>query len=53
MLEPCDGKLSRRVLRGERGGNAPDLPVAMSSIKEKTGFLIRNKMEVAHERSGV
>jgi hypothetical protein len=26
MLEPCDGKLSRTVLRGERGGNAPDLP---------------------------
>jgi len=26
VLEPCDGKLSRTVLRGERGGNAPDLP---------------------------
>ena len=26
MLEPYDGKLSRTVLRGERGGNAPDLP---------------------------
>lgn len=25
-LEPDDGKLSRPVLRGERGGNAPDLP---------------------------
>ena len=25
-LEPYDGKLSRTVLRGERGGNAPDLP---------------------------
>jgi len=25
-LEPCDGKLSRRVLRGERGRKAPDLP---------------------------
>jgi hypothetical protein len=26
MLEPYDGKLSRTVLRGEWGGNAPDLP---------------------------
>ncbi len=26
MLEPHDGKLSRGVLRGERGREAPDLP---------------------------
>jgi len=26
MLERCDGKLSRTVLRGERGRKAPDLP---------------------------
>ena len=26
MLEPYEGKLSRTVLRGERGSNAPDLP---------------------------
>jgi len=26
MLEPCEGKLSRTVLRGERGREAPDLP---------------------------
>ena len=26
MLEPSEGKLSRWVLRGEWGGNAPDLP---------------------------
>ena len=25
-LEPYDGKLSRTVLRGERGRKAPDLP---------------------------
>jgi len=25
MLEPCDGKLSSTVLRGERGCKAPDL----------------------------
>ena len=28
MLEPCDGKLSRTVLRGEGGRKAPDLPGA-------------------------
>ena len=26
MLEPCDGKLSRTVLRGEGSREAPDLP---------------------------
>ena len=26
MLEPYEGKLSRTVLRGERGSNTPDLP---------------------------
>jgi hypothetical protein len=26
MLEPCDGKLSCTVLRGEWGREAPDLP---------------------------
>ena len=26
VLEPRDGKLSRAVLRGERGRKAPDLP---------------------------
>ena len=26
MLEPYEGKLSRTVLRGERGSNAPALP---------------------------
>ena len=26
MLEPCDGKLSRTVLRGEWSRKAPDLP---------------------------
>jgi hypothetical protein len=28
-LEPYDGKLSRTVLREERGGNTPDLPGAL------------------------
>jgi hypothetical protein len=26
-LEPCDGRLSRRVLRGPKGSNAPGYPV--------------------------
>ncbi|MFQ5752507.1 MAG: hypothetical protein ACE5HI_10965 [bacterium] len=26
LLEPYDGKLSRTVLRGDRGGNTPVLP---------------------------
>ena len=26
LLEPYEGKLSRTVLREERGSNAPDLP---------------------------
>ncbi|KAA5378135.1 conjugal transfer protein TraI, partial [Phocaeicola dorei] len=26
LLEPYEGKLSRTVLRGERGSNASDLP---------------------------
>jgi len=30
MLEPYDGKLSCTVLRGEWGGNAPDLPDPMN-----------------------
>jgi len=31
--EPCEGKLSRRVLRGERGGKAPALPGHGGSMK--------------------
>jgi hypothetical protein len=34
MLEPYEGKLSSTVLRGERGGNAPDLPGPWSSIRD-------------------
>ena len=29
VLEPCDGKLSRTVLRGEGSRKAPDLPGAV------------------------
>jgi len=31
-LEPYDGKLSRTVLRGERGGNTPDLPGKLAKM---------------------
>jgi hypothetical protein len=37
MLEPYEGKLSRTVLRGERGGNAPDLPGA-SNLRNRSSF---------------
>ena len=32
-LEPCDGKLSRTVLRGKGGRKAPDLPGIFSSFE--------------------
>ncbi len=35
MLEPCDGKLSRTVLRGEGSRKAPALP-GVSEIKVDT-----------------
>lgn len=31
-LEPYDWKLSRTVLRGERGSNAPDLPGLIAKV---------------------
>jgi len=34
MLEPYEGKLSRTVLRGERGREAPDLPDPKSIRRE-------------------
>ncbi len=34
-LEPYDGKLSRPVLRGERGCKAPDLPGGRKIKKEE------------------
>ncbi len=42
MLEPYDGKLSRTVLRGEWGGNAPDLPGHVFIVTEKyTQFKVK------------
>ena len=34
MLEPCDGKLSRTVLRGEGSRKAPALPGQKNSGKD-------------------
>ena len=38
LLEPYEGKLSRTVLRGERGSNASDLPDTRL-VDEATGIL--------------
>ena len=37
MLEPYEGKLSRTVLRGERGSNAPALPdkLALAIVSQR------------------
>lgn len=35
MLEPCEGKLSRTVLRGEGGSNTADLPDQTVENKQK------------------
>ncbi len=37
VLEPYDGKLSRTVLRGERGRKAPALPGAERNKDDHTG----------------
>ena len=44
MLEPYDWKLSRTVLRGERGSNAPDLPgkaIAREGMADYIKFLYK------------
>ena len=41
MLEPCDGKLSRTVLRGEGSREAPDLPGALLLYLIMRPFLTR------------
>ncbi|KAA6338023.1 hypothetical protein EZS27_013947, partial [termite gut metagenome] len=37
LLEPYEGKLSRTVLRGERGSNAPDLPGEEEGMSKERG----------------
>ena len=41
-LEPCDGRLSRRVLRGLGGSNAPRLP-------GYDHIIIKEEKELKHE----
>lgn len=38
-LEPYDWKLSRTVLRGERGSNAPDLPGKAIASANMAGYI--------------
>ncbi len=41
MLEPCEGKLSRTVLRGEGGSNTADLLDRPSDLTQRSGRIIR------------
>ena len=44
LLEPYEGKLSRTVLRGERGSNAPDLPgkaIASANMADYIRYLYK------------
>ena len=45
MLEPCEGKLSRTVLRGEGGSNIADLLDKPSSIEQREGRGLRQGNE--------
>jgi hypothetical protein len=42
-LEPYDGKLSRTVLKGERGCEAPDLPDLQVGFFDFFQFLLEGK----------
>jgi hypothetical protein len=44
MLEPCDGKLSRTVLRGERGRKASALPGVGAEAIVDDGIPFEEKM---------
>ena len=41
MLEPCEGKLSRTVLRGEGGSNTADLLDRPSDLAQRLGRIVR------------
>ena len=45
MLEPCEGKLSRTVLRGEGGSNTADLLDRPSDLQQREGRIIRQGNE--------
>jgi len=42
-LEPCDGKLSRTVLRGKGGRKAPALPGVFSGVNRDTRYRDKRK----------
>ncbi|MBP0060056.1 helicase, partial [Anaerobutyricum soehngenii] len=47
MLEPCEGKLSRTVLRGESGSNTADLLDQLIENKQKfIGQIMTSKSPV-------
>ena len=47
MLEPCEGKLSCTVLRGEGGSNTADLPDQLIENKQKfIGQIMTSKSPV-------
>jgi len=48
-LEPYDGKLSRTVLRGERGRKAPDLPGSEAGSYISSTLLIRRALSASAE----
>jgi len=41
LLEPCEGKLSCTVLRGESGSNTADLLDKPSDIEQQEGRILR------------
>ena len=50
MLEPCDGKLSCTVLRGEWGREAPDLPDRRSAPLNGREMLRHGELRGAQRR---
>ena len=45
MLEPCEGKLSCTVLRGERDSNIPDLLDRPADLEQRAGRIVRQGNE--------
>ena len=48
LLEPCEGKLSCTVLRGEGGSNTADLLDRPSDLEQRAGRIIRQGNENKH-----
>ena len=45
LLEPCEGKLSCTVLRGERDSNIPDLLDRPADLEQRAGRIVRQGNE--------